>query len=202
MACTQDQKRRTFEQDAFQHMDALYSGALQLTRNKSDAEDLVQDTYLRAYVHFDRFEKGTNLKAWMFKILRNLFINRYNKKKNQGISVDLDTVEHRLEAPSAPHDITTLAGQDLEAALRQLPDDYRIAVVLAFVEGFSYREIASIMDCPIGTVMSRISRARRRLRELLGEETVPSTAFLRRSAGQQPQGWFAGKLAVAVRGGL
>ncbi len=198
MACTQDHKRRTFEQDAFEHMDALYNGALHLTRNKSDAEDLVQDTYLRAYVHFGRFEKGTNLKAWMFKILRNTFINRYNKKKNQGISIDLDAVEHRLEAPSPPHDITTLTGQDLEAALKQLPDDYRIAVVLAFVEGFSYREIATVMDCPIGTVMSRICRARRRLRKLLAEEPAPSVAFFRRPARQQPRGWFAGTPA-AVR---
>ena len=171
--------RRSFEESAFEYMDALYNLACHLTRNRADAEDLVQETYLRAYTHYDQFEQGTNFKAWIFRILRNASINRYQKEKTRGTTVDLESAELELPRESFPLQRTnSFTGKDLEAGLAQLPDEYRVAVLLAFVEGFTYREIASITNCPIGTVMSRVSRGRRQLRDGLLARDAAGPAFL------------------------
>lgn len=165
----------TFEELALAQMDGLHSLAYHLTHNAADAEDLVQETVLRAYRYFEQFSDGTNFRAWIFRILRNLAINRYRKERQRGADVNLDTVSHRLEGPS--YGMARRGGRmfmtaDLDHALERLPNDYRSAVMLSFVCGFSYREIADIMACPIGTVMSRISRARRQLQDdLLGSAT-------------------------------
>jgi RNA polymerase sigma-70 factor (ECF subfamily) len=160
-------KPETFEGLAFEQMNALFNFAAHMTRNRADAEDLVQETYLRAYTRFHQFKTGTNFKAWIFRILRNVAINQYKRMKSCGVTVDFDAVEPILDADSAdsgsPHAIDFTAA-DIQAALARLPEDYRTAFLLFCVEGFTYAEIARIMQTPIGTVMSRIFRARKRLR--------------------------------------
>ena len=158
----------TFEEQASPFMSALYAAALRMTRNPSDAEDLVQETYLRAYRGFGGFREGTNLKAWLYRILTNTFINQYRAKKRRPDQVDLDDVEDfyifrrlgGLEAADAERTAET-------EALESIPEQFRMAVILADIEGFSYKEIADILDVPIGTVMSRIHRGRRQLQKLL-----------------------------------
>ena len=158
------------------YMDALYSAALRMTRNPSDAEDLVQETYLRAYRGFGGFQDGTNLKAWLYKILTNTFINTYRAKKRRPDQVDLDDVEDfflyrrlgGLEAAAADRTPETevldaIPEEVVKEALEALPEQFRMAVLLADVEGFSYKEIAEIIDVPIGTVMSRLHRGRKQL---------------------------------------
>jgi RNA polymerase sigma-70 factor (ECF subfamily) len=169
-----------FAELAMPYMDALYSAALRLTRNPADAEDLVQETYLRAYRGFEGFRDGTNLKAWMYRILTNTYINTYRAKKRRPDEVELDGADdfslfHKvggLEAARAGRSAETelleaLPDDAVKAAVEDLPDQYRIPVLLADVEGFSYKEIAEIMDTPIGTVMSRLHRGRRQLQQRL-----------------------------------
>jgi RNA polymerase sigma-70 factor (ECF subfamily) len=171
--------RRAFEAIALEHVDGLFSLALHLTRNRADAEDLVQETILRAYTRFDRFERGTNFRAWIFTILRNLAINRHKRVKRRGIRIGLESIERGLEADAAPwhasepHDFEVA---DIEAALRRLTEEYRLTFVLYALGGFTYDEIARIMDCPIGTVMSRLFRARRKLRDDLEGRDLPRLA--------------------------
>lgn len=172
-------KLQAFEALAFEHIDALYRAALRLTRNRWDAEDLVQDAYLRAYRFFDRFQPGTNFKAWLFTILRNTFINHYRKKKIQPATLAFDKVAFMLPdtdegAPASryvdQYDETRyedLFGDQIQAALGRLPEEFRMVVMLADIEEFHYQEIAEIMNCPIGTVMSRLSRGRRQLQRYL-----------------------------------
>ena len=161
-------------------MSALYAAALRMTRNPSDAEDLVQETYLRAYRGFGGFKEGTNLKAWLYRILTNTFINTYRAKKRRPEQVDLDDVEDfyifrrlgGLEAADAERTAETealaaLPDDEVKQALESIPEQFRMAVILADIEGFSYKEIAEILDVPIGTVMSRIHRGRRQLQKLL-----------------------------------
>lgn len=161
-------------------MSALYAAALRMTRNPSDAEDLVQETYLRAYRGFGGFREGTNLKAWLYRILTNTFINQYRAKKRRPDQVDLDDVEDfyifrrlgGLEAADASQTAETEAlesmpDDEVKQALESIPEQFRMAVILADIEGFSYKEIADILDVPIGTVMSRIHRGRRQLQKLL-----------------------------------
>ena len=165
---------------AMPYMSALYSAALRMTRNPSDAEDLVQETYLRAYRGFGGFKEGTNLKAWLYKILTNTFINTYRAKKRRPSESDLEDVEelylyHRLgglEAVAAGRSaedqvLEHVTEAEVKEALESLPEQFRIAVLLGDVEGFSYKEIAEILDIPIGTVMSRLHRGRKALQKRL-----------------------------------
>ena len=172
----------TFASDAMPLMSALYSAALRMTRNPADAEDLVQETYLRAYRAYDRFEAGTNLKAWMYRILTNAYINDYRKKQRRPDESDLGEVEDLylyrrlggLEGAalgrSAEDELLDLFSEhEVKEAIEHLPDHYRLPVLLADVEGFAYKEIAEILDVPIGTVMSRLHRGRKRLQAELYE---------------------------------
>lgn len=175
---TDSQRRARFEQDAMQYLDQLYSGALRMTRNPEDAEDLVQEAYARAYSSFHQYKPGTNLRAWLFRILTNTYINIYRKRQRRPLESDGDGVEDWQMARAAEHSATGLRSAETEAldylpdsdvknALADISEDFRIPVYLADVEGFAYKEIAEILDVPIGTVMSRLHRGRRSLRELL-----------------------------------
>jgi len=169
-----EERRRKFEALAFPHLDSLYSTALRMTRHPLDAEDLVQDVYLRAYRFFDKFEEGTNFKAWIFKILTNTFINRYRKKVREPQQTEFERVEYfytqadkeRDEKYETRYDekrYVDLFDDEVNAALARLSYDFRAVVILCDIEGFSYKEIAKIIKTPIGTVMSRLSRARQQL---------------------------------------
>ncbi len=174
---TPQRVREEFESLTMGHLDPLYAAALRLTRNEGDAEDLVQDTYLRAYRFFDRFERGTNIKAWLFKILTNTFINRYRRsvKERTTIEDEKDTVHERFmsrdvsEASANPEQyfFDRLLSDDVLAAIDALPVDFRMVVILADLQEFSYKEIAEILDCPVGTVMSRLFRGRKLLQKSL-----------------------------------
>ena len=174
-----------FAAQAMEHMSSLYSGALRMTRNPADAEDLVQETYLKAYRGFGGFQEGTNLKAWLYRILTNTFINTYRAKKRRPDESDLDEVEDLylyrrlggLEAAAAGRSaedelLDHVTDAEVKEALESLPDQFRVAVLLADVEGFSYKEIADILDVPIGTVMSRLHRGRKGLQKRLYEYAV------------------------------
>ena len=177
VASDPEELRQRFERDAMPLLPSLYSGALRMTRNPSDAEDVVQETFLRAYRGFSGFEEGTNLKAWLFRILTNTFINEYRRKKREPQTVVGDEIpdwylyEHLGgEGAVASAEATVLQSipdEDVQKALDSLPDGFRLAVWLADVEGFHYKEIAEIMDVPIGTVMSRLHRGRKSLEKLL-----------------------------------
>jgi len=166
-----EEKKKEFEEIAFSYMDSLYNVALRMTRDGSDAEDLVQDAYLRAYRFFDKFEKGTNFKAWLFKILKNVYINKYRKKSKTPQMVDVSTIESSsdLGVSETPENaiFDQLLDDDITTAMDSLPEEFNLAIVLSDLEGFSYKEIAEILDIPIGTVMSRLHRGRKILRDSL-----------------------------------
>ncbi len=171
--------RTEFEREALQHLDALYGTAMRLTRNPRDAEDLVQDALLRAYRFWGQFEQGTNCKAWLFKILTNTFINRYHKaRRDQELALQVaaeDDVNESVvsqEAHERSRDpegaiVRGMLSDDVLRALDSLPTDFRLAVVLCDLQELSYKEIAEVMDCPVGTVMSRLFRGRRLLQKQL-----------------------------------
>ncbi len=172
-----------FERDAMPFLDQLYGAAMRMTRNPADAEDLVQETYLKAYAAFSSFTEGTNLKAWLFRILTNTYINIYRKKQRQPYQTGTDDLTDGQLADAESHTSTglrsaesvaldRLADIDVVEALAKVPEDFRIAVYLADVEGFSYKEIAEIMDTPVGTVMSRLHRGRKLLRALLEDYAI------------------------------
>jgi RNA polymerase sigma-70 factor (ECF subfamily) len=165
---------REFERLALPYLDSLYNTAYRLARNAEDAEDLVQETYLKGYRSFAQFTPGTNLKAWLFKILKNTFINEYRRRQNVPPESDFAAIEENLEAQVLPtpggqiknpeeEALETALDERVQRALDELPPDYRMAVVLADLEGFSYKEISDILDIPVGTVMSRLYRGRKLL---------------------------------------
>ncbi len=189
--------RRDFENTALPHLGSLYGAAFRLTRNPRDAEDLVQDVMLRAYRFWESFEPDSNCKAWLFKILTNTFINQYQKTKRHREVLSAAITEQEAtdgvlvhEGALAQRDpegilLERSLSEDVARALTELPADFRLAVVLCDVEGFSYKEIAEIMDCPVGTVMSRLHRGRRLLRQSLREFAL-SQGFVRPAPAAAP----------------
>jgi RNA polymerase sigma-70 factor (ECF subfamily) len=173
--------RALFEEQALQYMDQLYAAAMRMTKNPSDAADLVQETFVKAYTAFGQFQQGTNLKAWLYRIQTNTFINNYRKNQRnpyQGTIDDLEdwqlggaesVTQHTSTRSAEAEAIDHLPDSAVKDALQSIPEDFRLAVYFADVEGFSYQEIADIMKTPVGTVMSRLHRGRRLLRGLLAE---------------------------------
>lgn len=196
-ASRRPEERAEFEAAAMPYLDALYNTALRLARNAEDAEDLVQETFLKAYRAYAQFTPGTNLKAWLFKILKNTFINQYRKKQAAPPESDFSAIEESFES-----EISAEAGgqiknpeeealerafdENVQRALDALPADYRMAVLLADIEGFSYREVAEILEIPVGTVMSRLYRGRKLLEETM-LRYARSRGYLR--ADEQPARW-------------
>lgn len=173
-----DDLKERFNDEAMPLLDQLYGGALRMTRNPQDAEDLVQETYLKAYKNFGSFTPGTNLKAWLYRIMTNTYINSYRKKQRRPLETSADEVTDNQLYTSSSHDSTGLESAEVEAlkampnsrisdALNSLNEDYRMVVYYADVEGMAYKEIAEVMGIPIGTVMSRLHRGRKQLRGML-----------------------------------
>jgi len=175
-------KRKQFETEALPHMDALYRTALRMTKNQSDAEDLVQETMVKAYRFWDKFEPGSNCRAWLFKIMTNIFINEYRSKSRTPVSVNMDDIDDNflygqlaaLSPEKNPEEqlFAKIFDDDVKKAIEELPDDFRLVVVLSFLEDFSYQEIADIVDLQLGTVKSRLHRGRKLLQKKLYDYAV------------------------------
>ncbi len=175
-----DPQLKVFEENALIHLDELYATALRYTKNEKDAEDLVQETFLKAYTNWHRFEMGTNCRAWLFTILTNTFINKYRRKKKEREILNADDLRpieqnffnrERSQFYDSPERevLNKTFTSDVQQALEDLPEEFRMVVVLADLNDFSYKEIAHILECPVGTVMSRLFRGRKMMRESLVE---------------------------------
>jgi len=170
-------RRKAFDAETVPHLDALYRTALRMTKNVNDAEDLVQETYVKAYRFWDKFEPGSNARAWLFKIMTNVFINEYRSKSRSPVAVNVDELDDSFLygqlATTTPGDnperqlAAKIFDEDVKRAIENLPDDFRLVVVLSFIEGFSYQEIAEIADLQLGTVKSRLHRGRKLLQKEL-----------------------------------
>ena len=171
-----------FTADAMQYAPQLFSTALRMTRSRSDAEDLVQETYIKGWRSFHTFQEGTNLRAWLFRIMTNTYINKYNAKKRKGTEVELDDVEElflykrlgsidqsQLSSSAEDQMLELFTDDEVKNALEELPEDFRVPVLLSDVDGFSYKEIAEMLEIPIGTVMSRLHRGRKAMQKMLYE---------------------------------
>lgn len=175
-------KRKQFEVEALPHMDALYRTALRMTKNEKDAEDLVQEAFVKAYRFWDKFESGSNCRAWLFKIMTNIFINDYRSKSRSPMAVNVDEIDDNFlygqlaiggKEENPEKDLfNKIFDDDVKQAIENLPDDFRLVVMLSFLEGFSYQEIADIMDLQLGTVKSRLHRGRKLLQKELFEYAV------------------------------
>jgi RNA polymerase sigma-70 factor (ECF subfamily) len=174
--------KEQFTSEAMQYAPQLFSTALRMTRNRSDAEDLVQETYVKGWRSFHTFQEGTNLRAWLFRIMTNTYINKYNAKKRKGTEVELDDVEElflykrlgsidqsQLSSSAEDQMLELFTDDEVKGALESLPEDFRIPVLLSDVDGFSYKEIAEMLEIPLGTVMSRLHRGRKAMQKMLYE---------------------------------
>lgn len=172
------EKHKVFEREALPHMDLLYNFALRMTNNRADADDLLQDTYLKAFRFWDKYEQGTNIRAWLFRIMKNSYINLYRKSSKEPDTVDYDDVKdfyHSIRDDSAESNdlqesvFGNLLDDEVAQAIAELPDDFRTVVILCDIEGLPYEEIAEFVECPLGTVRSRLHRGRKLLRQGLTE---------------------------------
>lgn len=172
------EKRRSFEREALPHTNLLYNYALRMTNNPADADDLVQETYLKAYRFWDSYEQGTNIRAWLFRILKNSYINRYRKEVREPDTVEYDDVKSlyvlRSEDASDQNDLQesvfgNLLDDEITSAIASLPHEFRTVVILCDIECLTYEEVSTFMECPLGTVRSRLHRGRRLLRALLAD---------------------------------
>ena len=174
--------KEQFTTDAMQYAPQLFSTALRMTRSRSDAEDLVQETYIKGWRSFHTFQEGTNLRAWLFRIMTNTYINKYNAKKRKGTEVELDDIEElflykrlgsidqsQLSSSAEDQMLELFTDDEVKNALEELPEDFRVPVLLSDVDGFSYKEIAEMLEIPIGTVMSRLHRGRKAMQKMLYE---------------------------------
>jgi RNA polymerase sigma-70 factor (ECF subfamily) len=176
------ERRAAFDNEALPHMDALYRTALRMTKNANDAEDLVQETFVKAYRFWDRFEPGSNCRAWLFKIMTNIFINDYRSKSRTPTPVNVDDIDDSYlynhlagtQSESNPEQqfLSKVFDDDVRRAIEELPDDFRVVVILSFLEGFSYQEIAEIVGLQLGTVKSRLHRGRKLLQKQLLDYAV------------------------------
>ena len=175
-------EQEQFTADAMQYAPQLFSTALRMTRNRSDAEDLVQETYIKGWRSFHTFQEGTNLRAWLFRIMTNTYINKYNAQKRKGTEVELDDIEElflykrlgsidqsQLSSSAEDQMLELFTDDEVKNALEELPEDFRIPVLLSDVDGFSYKEISEMLEIPIGTVMSRLHRGRKAMQKMLYE---------------------------------
>jgi RNA polymerase sigma-70 factor (ECF subfamily) len=174
--------REDFTHDAMQHAPQLFSTAMRMTRNRSDAEDLVQETFIKAWRSFATYQQGTNLRAWLFRIMTNTYINKYNAQQRKPSETELDDVEEiflykrlgavdqsQLSQSAEDQMLSLFTDDEVKKALEELPDQFRIPVLMSDVEGFSYKEIAEILEIPLGTVMSRLHRGRKAMQKMLYE---------------------------------
>lgn len=174
--------REDFTHDAMQHAPQLFSTAMRMTRNRSDAEDLVQETFIKAWRSFTTYQQGTNLRAWLFRIMTNTYINKYNAQQRKPTETELDDVEElflykrlgavdqsQLSQSAEDQMLSLFTDDEVKKALEELPDQFRIPVLMSDVEGFSYKEIAEILEIPLGTVMSRLHRGRKLMQKMLYE---------------------------------